>query len=373
MASTTYDHFTKTCKNGYPQYYGVTVDPVTGVETKHELNGSDWVAAGQAQGVESLSLGCPPNYIGNTSGLGVKGVQRIGPNVPPQQPLSKGVTSALTKKYGTRLGASPELIKAVQKIIPMRGFMLADIKNYNGSVSDPNNMFEVAAEYARIHPQHTSPPAGDRQVITAVPKSGAAGVVDAGLGIVGSIVNLISDSTNAANAQNFVNAFATQFKAYMDSDFADIRNTLNATSSNRGKWGGWGPKGALDMLLQFKNTSWKDLKNTINDYCTTHNIPVPQSVKSLWDDQQTLENELRAQLAQTNGQGAVNNGTSYSSQISGSAMTGGGGYSMPMVNFNFSKWLPWIIGIVVLIALIIGISIAMKAAKKRKSKTSKTS
>lgn len=378
MASTTYDHFEKTCKNGYPQYYGVTIDPVTGAEVKHEMNGSDWVAAGQAQGYESMALGCP--HAGSFITIG--GVPTViyrhnGPIPKPRTPASlKNIVSI----QGKRMGASKSVIEKVQSIVPYKNMMLMDIRNMGGHVADPNNVYEVVAEYGRLHPGMGTPTRDTRSYVTMVPKSGGGGGFDIGgiFGAISDLVDGISSSVNNANAQAFVNHFAQAFADYMTTDMGAIRATLNATQQNPGPWGGWGPRGALDMLIQYKNTSWAGLKHDITVFCDQHHMDIPPSVTALWQQQDMLEQELRNSIA-SGGSGGLNPNTQYHNQVpnagSTSTSTGtdmgggsGGGNSPMMSGAWFKKNLPWlIVALVVLIILIVVIAMASRKGKKSKS------
>lgn len=380
MAQTTYDSFKKTCKNGYPQYYGVTLDPVTGEEQLHEMNGSDWIAAGQSQGYESLSLGCPSSHLvmgpGNTGGTGGRPRPAVGPKVATQtygfnKPSVDWKSGQRLINYTRGLASSLKLpsmtIEKAIGLLPMRSFYLMDIRNSGGHVADPNNIFEILAEYARLHPSLQSPSQSER-VAMMQPKS-APDMIGAGLGIAGDLVNLIGGAVENGNTQAFLASFATAMQNYMNNDFGEIRATLNATESNRGKWGGWGPKGALDMLLQYKNTSWKNLKNDITSYCQSRGInPVPSNITTWFDQQDALEAELRNDYSTSGGKGALNNGTQYSSQIAGGSSTGSGtsfgAGAFSGMQFDWKKWLPWIIGIVVFIILMV---VIIQSSKRRKS------
>lgn len=374
MASTTYDHFEKTCKNGFPQYYGVTIDPVTGQEVKHEMNGSDWVAAGQSQGYESMSLGCP--HAGSFISIGGKPTIVIGHIAPLPKPKSPASTKIIAAQQGKKMGVSDGLISKVQSLIPHRNTFQMEIRNMGGNVADPNNMYEILAEYGRVHQSLPTPSRAVKATVSMVPKSGfdIGGIA----GAFGDLVSGIADGVNNANVANYLSAFASQYAQYMNTDLGAINATRNATATNRGPWGGYGPQGALDMLLQFKNTSWAGLKSDITNYVNSHQgTSVPQSVKDYWQQQDTLEQSLRSEIA--NGStGGLNNGTQYSNQVpspgvrpngSGPTSNGTTGGSSPSgaAGFDFMKWLPWIV-VGVLAVIVIIIMVSMMSGKSKKSK-----
>ncbi len=73
--------YVKNCKSGYPRYFGVTIDPVTGAEIRTEINGEEYVANGG-------TLGCPPSGrlavlrpITRGGGSGSKFRNAIGDNI----------------------------------------------------------------------------------------------------------------------------------------------------------------------------------------------------------------------------------------------------------------------------------------------------
>lgn len=271
-----YSYYKTDCSAGYPRYYGINV--VDGNEVQTEINQSDMLAAGQA-------IGCNPHA---STGYGKK------------PPVTGNGLAAKTQRFGELLKAPQSTIDALKALAWYRGTMLMELVNRGIPIANPNNMFEIITKYGEVHPQLKSP-TGKQKAVAMQPKSGGAGFDFGGLfGLVGDLVNGIADGIQNGNVAAFLTTWATEFQKYMTADFGSIQATLNATQAAPGAWGGWGPKGALDMLQQFKRTSWADLRNTITTYCTQHNVEIPAGVKELWRQQDMLEADLQAKVNAAN-------------------------------------------------------------------------
>lgn len=338
----TYDSYKKTCKNGYPQYYGVTIDPVTGVETSTEMNGSDWIASGQAAGYESLSLGCP------SSGS-------ITTYKPPRKHGAALVR--YNRKKGTEYGLKKSGIDKGLALLPMITTMLAYLKARNVGVKDENNIFEVAAKYANAYPNSKMRVDSNGVKAFLSQNKNRLEMFDVGaiFSGVGSIITEIVNAASEGNVNAFLSNWSQAFDNYMRTDFAAIQETLEATQENPGPWGGWGPKGALDMLKQYKRTSWQDLRNTIEAYCQQHGKDIPDPVKRLWEAQDKLEDDLRELMDQ---QGT--SGTQTPSGGGGGDL-GGNNTIRPQAGGDIMKYIPWIVG-----ALLFGFVIYLAFFRKAK-------
>lgn len=257
-----------------------------------------------------------------------------------------------TWAQGRKLRLSDSQIQKVVNLIPFRESMLAYLASlaYQGTyvpIDDRNNMFEVLMHYTKFNSQ-TGHKVSNDMYQTAMGKKSMTERLDWG-GIFGGLADMVGgivDGVSNANVQAFLTNWATAYKNYMTTDLGAIQATYNATASAPGAWGGWGAKGALDMLRQYKRTSWADLKNTITSYAQQHNVEIPQSVKDYWIEQNQLEQRLQNEVDEQNRQpGEFGN---Y-----GSPNRPGLGNQIPGQLSDFKSNMVWIVAAVVIVVAVL--------------------
>lgn len=387
-----YTEYKKTCRNGYAQYYGGSTDS-NGVTTWTEINGSEFVSGLLAVNPDSTNatLGCPPSgsFVVTDSAKGRGGGSAW------RSLFKTARTKVMTSKFRTTTAAvargldMPRVgVDAVNSIEWLAPIMLMELRNANISISNKNNFYEILTRYGQLKGVLRPTDQQIREVMN--PKSGeggggmggAGGIIEGILGLVGGI----ADAVNSGNTQAFLNQFSQQYQQYMTNDFGSIDQTLNATSTAPGPWGGWGPQGALDMLIQFKNSSWQNLFNTISTYCSQKGVEVPNVVKDYTNTKiPQKETSLRQLLASTNNPGGHNtsnmdhvtgnvvphdgsggttntsNGTGWNT-YTGNNRPGGGG----PVGGSLMKWIPWVVGGILFLVLVVwGISALTKRKKSK--------
>lgn len=332
-----YSYYQTDCSQGYPIYHGIVADSDGNVLENDILSQSDMLAAGQA-------IGCNPHASGNFG----------------RKPPARGAgLLQKTQAIGVLMKAPQSVIDQVKRLAPLRWPMLMELSNKNVPIANPNNLFEIATKYAEIHPALPTP-AGKMKSFAMQPKSAGTGFdFGSAFGFLGNLVNTIVDGVNSGGVNAFLTNWANQFNTYMTADFKSIQDTLNATAAAPGPWGGYGPKGALDMLLRFKSTSWADLKKTITDYCAAHQVDIPVAVKSFWDQQLALEDSLRSKLdaappASSGGASTINTPKSPD---------GGGGSGV--ADFFSQYGMYFIIGLILLL-LLIAVIVGVSSYKKKK-------
>lgn len=284
----------KTCKAGYPQYFAVVLDPVTGEEiASRALTSSEYINEGGAGGIS-----CPAS--GNRT--------LITPRKPPM--IGTGYLAQIAKQ-GKQLGLDQKTIKLAQDVIaPMRYYYITMLRNKGVHVIDPNNLYEIISKYSKANPNITSPSndlmiamfqpskaqfKATYQVRTSGgaqynPKSGegaggGGGSVDIG-GLLGGIVGMIGSiagSINSSNVDSTLSTWVSNYANYMQTDFAAINSTLQSA----------GPSKALEHFYAYKNGSWKGLDNDVNTLCANNHKEVPGTILDLRIKQDQLETKLK--------------------------------------------------------------------------------
>lgn len=268
-----YDYYLKSCKNGYPQFYGVKIDPATGTETTFQITGSEYIA-----GIPDGNLECPPkgNYM---------------------QPSYKPKFNNLRKlqDYNLKLGLKQKLNKkGIEKLLRLtkkRDAILGYLRTKNIVPKDKNNLIQLATLLIAATPQAAAKMNRRDLDILLDPKNGNiekffdfGAVIQAGLDLANEIAEGVNQGNQAALA-NEQQAIMVKYDEYMATDFRDIQNQVTK----------YGPPAGLSWLVHLKTSSWSELKAYIKNLWEGRGQAIPESFKKYWKDQENLETVLKEQ------------------------------------------------------------------------------
>lgn len=318
----------KNCAKGYPAYYAVILDPVTGIEiSRREISGTEYIDNGGVGG-----LNCPPS--GNMV-------------LNPKPTVTGNLFHQQVAKHGKQLKLDSKTMALVQQLMPYRFYFLTQLRNRGIQVLNPNNIFEILTKYGKFNPNFPAVPnevmiagyipgkASFRSTYQIRDNSGAqyqaksmeaGGASGGGIDVswVGGLVSLIggiAGSINSNSVQGTLDTWAANYVAYMQKDFAVIEDSLKAS----------GPAQALNTFYSYKNGSWAGLDHDLNDHVTKNNLQMPASVLDLRVKQDQLEARLKA-LVQGGGNNPpkpVNNGSNNGNlQLPSPNDTSAGGWMM---------------------------------------------
>jgi hypothetical protein len=272
--SSKYNYYQQTRYNGVNKYYGVNV--IADQQFPTELNG-----------LEFYKLTTAPLML-------VDGFNIYKPHL-----VTGSTLIALTERIGRDKKLAKRTIAQYMKLLPYRSTMLMALSNKNIPIANENDIYEVAIKYGRIHPDGR-PKISEAKYKRAfqADKSGVDGFDAAGIfAAIGSIVDGIVGAVSAGNIAQQIKDFVVQYKKDMDTDLGAIQTTYNATREAPGPWSGYGAIGALGMLLQYKRTSWGELKAYIEDLSQKAGQVVPEPIKRFWAEQDRLEQSFRQEIA----------------------------------------------------------------------------
>lgn len=337
--SPKYNYYQQTRYNGVNKYYGVNV--LGDRQNAVELNG-----------LEFYKLTTAPLML------------KDGSLIYKPHLLTGSSLASTTEKIGRERKLPRRTIDAFMKLLPTRSTMLTALYYKKIPVANENDIYEIAIKYARIHPDTRSKitEAKYKRAFQA-DKSGVDGFDAAGIfSAIGDLVGGIVNAVAAGNIAQQIKDFTVQYQKYMDTDLAAIQNTYIANREAPGPWSGYGAIGALGMLLQYKRSSWAELKAHIEDLAQKAGQAVPKPIKDFWAEQDRLEQSFRQQIAQAYQSGADPGGQALPplpkvpmaeldpknifNQLQGGSYSGGGGsggqnnnYGQPGARFDFMKFI----------------------------------
>lgn len=340
MASP-YSMTAKDCSLGYPRYWGVNIDANTGQESWTALNEQEYLAF-----TEGGTLGCPTR--GNFVGSGIK--SRIEKTWLKLQDIPSYNNTVLTKLGVSQVSIEDQKFKtALNKILPYRAIFVMELRNAGIPVTDPNNLIDIVNKYIALKKTVEGKSIGGFNAKLSniadpdapKPKSGfdVSGLITGVVDIFSNIFNGI----NQGNAQAIIAEWTANFVEHMARDFAAIEAVLQQQ----------GAQAALNKLLDYKNGSWRELKDTMFNYCAAKQQQVPQQFMGLIAQQEQLENRIKG-LINTSGGGGADG-------------TGGGPVPGQPKTFNWWYVIIPLAGIVAIVIIIGVISVVRKSSKKSQS------